>query len=222
MKRVYILCEGQSEEVFIRQVLAPYFININSQHCLIPIVTKTSAGHKGGGLKYHRIKKEILALLNHKEAFVSTFFDYYALPNDFPKYDKQNGDIYEKVAILEQGFYEDINDSDDCYQRFFPHIQPYEFESLLFSDIDKIIQADTEWSNNKSYFIGLKAIIDEFNNPELINNSLQTSPSHRLKNILPTYRKVLHGKIITEKITITHIREKCSHFNEWCKKIASL
>lgn len=124
MKRVYILCEGQSEEVFIRQVLAPYFININSQHCLIPIVTKTSAGHKGGGLKYHRIKKEILALLNHKEAFVSTFFDYYALPNDFPKYDKQSGDIYEKIAILER--------------------------------------------------------------------------------------------------TITHIRERCSHFNKWCDKIASL
>lgn len=58
MKRVYILCEGQSEEVFIKQVLAPYFININSQYCLIHIVTKTSAGHKGGGLKYHRIKKK--------------------------------------------------------------------------------------------------------------------------------------------------------------------
>ncbi len=57
MKRVYILCEGQSEEAFIKQVLAPHFININSQYCFIPIVTKTSTGHKGGGLKYHRIKK---------------------------------------------------------------------------------------------------------------------------------------------------------------------
>lgn len=218
MKRVYILCEGQSEEVFIKQVLAPYFININSQYCLIPIVTKTSAGHKGGGLKYHRIKKEILALLNHKEAFVSTFFDYYALPNDFPKCDEQDGDIYQKIAVLENGFCEDMNH----HQRFFPHIQPYEFESLLFSDIDKIIQADPEWNRNKTYLVRLKAIIDEFNNPELINGSQQTSPSHRLKNILPTYRKVLHGKNITEKITIAHIREKCSHFNEWCKKIVSL
>lgn len=222
MKRVYILCEGQSEEVFIRQVLAPYFININSQHCLTPIVTKTSAGHKGGGLKYHRIKKEILALLNHKEAFVSTFFDYYALPNDFPKYDEQDGDIYKKVAILEQGFYEDINDSGDCYQRFFPHIQPYEFESLLFSDIDKIIQADAEWNHNKICFAKLKTIIDEFNNPEWINNSKHTSPSHRLQAIFPTYSKVFHGRIIASNITITHIREKCSHFNKWCDKIASL
>ncbi len=63
-------------------------------------------------------------MLNYKEAFVSTFFDYYAMPSDFPKYDEQNGDIYEKIAILEQGFYEDINDSGDYYQRFFPHIQP--------------------------------------------------------------------------------------------------
>lgn len=88
--------------------------------------------------------------------------------------------------------------------------------------MEKIIQADAEWNRNKTCLIRLKVIIDKFNNPELINNSLQTSPSHRLKNILSTYRKVLHGRIITEKITITHIREKCSHFNEWCKKIALL
>lgn len=216
MKRVYIICEGQSEEAFIRQVLMPYF----KQHYLIPKVTKTSIGHKGGGLKYHRIKKEILNLLNHKEAFVSTFFDYYALPSDFPKYDEQvqGNDIYQKIDILEQGFCNDIN-----HQRFFPHIQPYEFESLLFSDIDKIIQADAEWSGKKPYLNALERIIQEFENPEFINNSPQTSPSHRLEDIFnKTYNKVLHGRIIAEKITITKIREKCKHFDEWCKKISSV
>ena len=214
---LYILCEGQSEEIFITQVLAPYFKNIKPYLYLKPIITKTSIGHKGGGLKYHRIKKEILNLLNHKESFVSTFFDYYALPDDFPKYNEQKGDIYEKIGILEQCFCNDIN-----HQRFFPHIQPYEFESLLFSDIDKISQADAEWCNDKSCLTKLERIIQEFDNPEFINNSLQTSPSHRLKDIFPKYRKVIHGKIITQNITITHIRNKCKHFDEWCKKIASL
>lgn len=66
--------------------------------------------------------------------------------------------------------------------------------------------------------MNLKKIIQDFNNPELINNSPQTSPSHRLKNIFPRYRKVTHGRIIAQNITITHIRNKCKHFDEWCKK----
>lgn len=216
IKRVYVICEGQSEEAFVKHILSQHFENL--QIYLTPIVIPTSPKHKGGGLNYDRIKFFITNKLKQdKDAFVSTFFDYYALPDDFPKYKEQKGDIYEKIGILEQGFYNDIND-----QRFFPHIQPYEFESLLFSDIDKISQADPEWSNNQSCLNELKKIIQEFNNPEFINNSPQTSPSHRLKDIFPKYRKVIHGRIITQNITITHIRSKCKHFDEWCKKIASL
>ena len=211
MNILYILCEGQSEEAFIKQVLAPYFESINLQ--ITPKITKTSANAKGGGLKYSRIKKEILNLLNHKQAFVSTFFDYYALPKDFPKYNEQSGDIYQKINILEQGFNEDIN----C-ERFFSHIQPYEFESLLFSDIDKIIKANPLW--NASHLTKLQRITQEFTNIELINNSPQTSPSHRLKNILPHYQKIIHGTEIAKKTTIATIRTKCRHFNEWCNKFS--
>ena len=144
------------------------------------------------------------------------------MPDDFPKYNEQKGDIYEKIGILEQGLCDDINTNDLYKQRFFPHIQPYEFERLLFSNIDKISQADAEWRNNQSCLNELKKIIQEFNNPEFINNSPQASPSHRLKDIFPKYRKVIHGRIITQNITITYIRSKCKHFYEWCKKIASL
>lgn len=213
--RLYILCEGQSEEAFIRQVLSPYFQNLNLY--IIPIITKTSQGHKGGGLKYQRIKKEIFDLLRYKESFVSTFFDYYALPKDFPQYSnqEQENDIYQKINILEQGLCEDINN-----ERFFPHIQPYEFETLLFSNINKIIEADASW--NSSHLSRLQQIIQEFDNIEHINNSPQTSPSHRLLTIFPTYKKIMHGKIISEKTTISCIREKCQHFNEWCNKISNL
>lgn len=218
MKRVYIICEGQSEETFVKHILSQHFENL--QIYLTPIIIPTSRKQKGGGLNYDRVKFFITNKFKQdKEAFVSTFFDYYALPNDFPKYDEQVqcNDIYQKIDILEQGFCDDIN-----HQRFFPHIQPYEFESLLFSDIDKIIQADAEWRNNQSCLNELKKIIQDFNNPELINNSPQTSPSHRLKNIFPRYRKVTHGRIIAQNITITHIRNKCKHFDEWCKKISSV
>lgn len=152
MKRVYIICEGQSEETFVKHILSQHFENL--QIYLTPIIIPTSRKQKGGGLNYDRVKFFITNKFKQdKEAFVSTFFDYYALPNDFPKYDEQVqcNDIYQKIDILEQGFCDDIN-----HQRFFPHIQPYEFESLLFSDIDKIIQADAEWRNNQSCLNELK------------------------------------------------------------------
>ena len=218
---LYILCEGQSEEAFINQVLKPYFQNTKPQLDFKPIITKTSPRYKGGGLKYHRIKKEILSLLNHKEAFVSTFFDYYALHNGFPQYNNQQGDIYQKIDSLEKAFCDDINGNLHP-KRFFPHIQPHEFEALLFSDISKIIETDTLWQGNKTYLAKLQSITNQFPNPELINNSTQTSPSHRLEAIFPTYQKVFHSKNIAQKITITHIRTKCRHFNEWCEKISSL
>ena len=40
MKNVYIYCEGQTEETFINEILAPYFANINIY--VTPIVCATS------------------------------------------------------------------------------------------------------------------------------------------------------------------------------------
>lgn len=219
MQRILVVCEGQSEESFVKHVLALYFNSLGLY--LIPIIPSSSKGHKGGALNYDRVKPFITKLLkNDTTAFVSTFFDYYALPQDFPKYKEQAGDIYEKIKILEQGFFENINDEFNS-ERFFPHIQPHEFESLLFSDIESIIEADPEWDKQKS-LVELKKIIQEFQNPELINNSRETSPSHRLKKLFPTYKKVSHGNIIAKKITIQTMRAKCSHFDEWCKQISAL
>lgn len=219
MQKIFIVCEGQTEETFVKHILASYFLSLNLN--LIPTIATSSKGHKGGALNYDRVKPFITNLLkSNKKAFVSTFFDYYALPNNFPKYHEQKGDIYEKIKILEQGFFENINDEFNS-KRFFPHIQPHEFESLLFSDIESIIEADPEWDKQKS-LAELEKIIQEFQNPELINNSRKTSPSHRLKSLFKTYKKVLHGRIIAQKITIQTMRIKCPHFDEWCNKISAL
>lgn len=223
MQRIFIVCEGESEETFVKHILAPYFYSLGLY--LTPFKLSTSKGHKGGALNYDRVKPFITKLLkSDKEAFVSTFFDYYALPDSFPKYHEQREDIYEKIKILEQGFSENINENMNKEfnpKRFFPHIQPHEFESLLFSDIESIIKADAEWDKQRS-LIKLEKIIQEFQNPELINNSHETSPSHRLKKLFPTYKKVLHGNIIVKKITIQTMRAKCPHFDEWCKQISAL
>lgn len=215
MRRVYIICEGQTEENFIKEVFAPYF---DPQ---IVTIQPLLVDKKGGALSYDRVKNFILRLVKYDAAaHVTTMFDYYALDTNFPGHNQLNEipDIYKKVKYLEEKFRDDIN-SIFSNNRFFPYIQPHEFESLLFSDINEIAKADPDWNQRAAQIISsLLEIVNDYPNPEEINNSYNTSPSHRLAQILnlPKYRKVLHGATIAKNIGIDNIRQKCKHFDEWC------
>lgn len=224
MRRVYIICEGQTEEKFIKDVFIPYFNFEQKDIYITPFCPKTSICnnkvHKGGGLSYSRIKQEVLNLLRRQDnPYVTTMFDYYALDTNFPGHNQLKAipDIYKKVKHLEEKFKDDIN-SIFSNNRFFPYIQLHEFESLLFSDINEIVKADPEWNQREALISSLSKIVNEYPNPEEINNSPSTSPSHRLAQILnlPKYRKVLHGTAIAKNIAIENIRQKCRHFGEWC------
>ncbi|HFN3269822.1 TPA: DUF4276 family protein [Campylobacter jejuni] len=218
--RCYVICEGQSEEKFINETLGSYFYNSNVY--LTPLIIPTSKGHKGGALAYNRVVDFIVKKLKQDpQAFMTTMFDYYGLDDEFLKENKADTDIYEYIEKIQKDFDEAIKQKCDT-NKFFSYIQPHEFESLLFSDITKIIKADAEW--NEGLICELECIIEKYNNPELINNSKETSPSHRLKKIFssPSYKKVLHGSKIAKEIGIDNIRSKCKHFNKWCEKISTL
>jgi len=59
------------------------------------------------------------------------FLILYALDNNFPNFSdsQKQTDVYKKVAALKQAFKEDIIKENTSFaSRFFPYIQPYEFE----------------------------------------------------------------------------------------------
>ncbi|MDA3816451.1 MAG: DUF4276 family protein [Prolixibacteraceae bacterium] len=73
MKRVIIICEGETEKEFCNTILTPYFakkdIFIQS-----PLIKKSM----GGIVKWSELKKQItLHLTNDSKAFVTTLIDYY-------------------------------------------------------------------------------------------------------------------------------------------------
>lgn len=91
MRRVYIICEGQTEENFIKEVFAPYF---DPQ---IVTIQPLLVDKKGGALSYDRVKNFILRLVKYDAAaHVTTMFDYYALDTNFPGHNQLNEipDIY--------------------------------------------------------------------------------------------------------------------------------
>lgn len=216
MKRVYIYCEGMTEEAFVNSVLYPYFIKFDIW--VIPIVCKTGSkdGQKfrGGAVNYAKLKDEICKLCKKHgcKAYVTTLFDYYAMPTDTPNIECSDTDLYRRISIIENSI-----DNDIGMRNFFFNFCVHEFEGLLFSQPDVFaeffdIDTATEIAHQRS----------EFPNPEFVNSSVHTAPSKRIMKVIPSYRKVSHGISIAQRIGIDKMIEECPHFRAWIEKIKSI
>jgi hypothetical protein len=222
MSRCYVVCEGQTEETFIRNVIAP--VLANQQIYLTARLITTSKGNKGGALSYERVRRFIINSLKEEQVFITTFFDLYALDNGFPHFSESQKqmDVYNKVTQLEQDFKEDIVKENPLFSnRFLPYIQPYEFEGLLFSDITKLTEIESAWAKKTDK---LKEVRNGAETPEHINDGYDTKPSARLKFFLnnPNYRKTLHGTLAIESIGIDKLLAECQHFAIWYNQLLSL
>lgn len=212
MKRaIYIICEGQTEEEFVNVILRPYF-NTLQIYDVRPILMSTSKGHKGGDIKYARLKFNIEKLLQHEQdVIVTTFIDFFRLKNDFPKFEPAQNILnkFERVTFLENAILEDIRNS-----RLIPYIQLHEFEGLLFSSKDGFqFLPDLKQANLNRLLLA----VDEKENPEELNDGPLTAPSKRLEQNILGYdkNKPFYGGIIAEINTIENILSRCLRFKNW-------
>ena len=144
-------------------------------------------------------------------------FDLYALPNDFPKFEEAEkiNDPYDKVAFLEKAMEKDIEDN-----RFLPYIQLHEFESLVLAKLSSLV---LEYFDRKDEIEKLNRLLSDFKgNAELINGNKHTAPSKRITKLIPEYHKVNAGTAIVKYTGMNFLKENCSHFNSWLKKLEKL
>jgi hypothetical protein len=223
MKRVCVVCEGQTEETFVRDVLAPAFIGL-SVH-LSPETIETSPGHKGGALRYDRVKRHLRNTLRQRNApTVTTLFDLYRLDQGFPEHanSKAQTDLGMRLDVLRAALHADIVAEAGCRpERFIPHIQPYEFEALLFSDVQTLSQVEAGW---QSALAELSAVRAAAHSPEYINDRPETKPAAHLERALknPSYHKRRHGPIAAMKIGLSKIESECVFFSGWLMKLRAL
>jgi len=222
---IYIIVEGQTEQTFVRDVLAPQMAN-KGIYLYSALIGKP--GHKGGNIRFDRVKKEIGHFLRQRhDTYISTMFDYFRIDSMWPgkkEVDQQirNGATLtasHKAELLEAATYEDIVKTfSEFYseKRFVPYIEMHEFEALLFSDANILAK------KSKIDILQILEIIEEYKNPEEINDDPVKSPAKRLKTLNSKYRKVVMGKVIAEAIGIPCIRKQCSHFNDWLIKFEEL
>lgn len=222
MVEVIVFVEGQTEERFIKLVISPALRHL--QVFVKPLMLRTSKNAKGGAISFDRLKFNARnTLRQNPDAVLGTFFDLYALDTQFPAYEKAKllTDVYARVKCLEDNLKLVITEYvGSRSNRFIPHIQPYEFEGLLFSDVAALSSIEPAWVNHLQKLREIRASVDS---PENINDGYATKPSERLKKLLqPKYKKTTHGPRAANQITLEAIERECPHFKYWMDSLRAL
>jgi hypothetical protein len=221
MIRLYIICEGQTEETFCNRLLLPYLAEHKVYIAPSSIAKK---GEKGGTIKFERLWRDVRNhLLGDPNAYCTTFFDFYGLPADFPGKElaTQKSNIQDKHTIICENLVQALVSKlklGEVTGRFIPYVQMYEFEALLFSYPQHI----AEWLGQAHLGEDFQKIRNTFASPEEINDSTETAPSKRILNLFAKYRKVKDGTDIAEYIGLQTIRQECHLFDTWLQQLESL
>ena len=222
MIRLHAIAEGQTEQAFVRHILAAHLAHFGvfaDARCVLTSKdNRAGKTYRGGLVSYVKARADILAWLKEDgdgHCRFTTLFDLYKLPKDFPGYEDAKGvsDPYRRVEMLEAALAQDIDD-----RRFIPYIQLHEFESLIFANPR---QLDWEYLEHDAAIRRLVNITNQ-TAPELINDGEETAPSKRILKEIPEYDKPGAGVAVVGKIGLPALREKCPHFAAWIKQLEEL
>lgn len=219
MRRVLISVEGQIEEIFVRDVLAPHLAGAGVALQQVILKTKRPAGapaERGGLSTWPKVERELRLLLGDTNAVaVTTMYDLYGLPIDTPGWPAAHGsgDPRQRAVQIESAIEEAVGD-----RRLRAYIQVHEFEALVFAAPSQVaIRAGSE-----SLGAEVAAIARSLGGPELVDDGPQTAPSKRLAALWPGYTKTLDGPAIVKASGLAAIRSQCPHLDAWISSLEDL
>lgn len=222
MARLLVHVEGQTEESFVNEVLRGHLAAWGYHSVAARIVGNVRQRERRGGIRvWHSVKKDIVNHLREDQhCIATTMVDYYGLPQTWPGRVRSEAlrSIAEKAGAVQEAIRDEViaemGPSFDA-GRFVPFIVMHEFEGLLFSDCASfsrgIFRPDLE--------ANLQGVRDQFATPEEINDSPDTAPSKRLKNLMPSYEKPLLGVLAAIEVGLAGIRNECPHFDSWLRQL---
>lgn len=219
--RLHFVVEGQTEETFVRDLLTSE-LALQGIFCDAHRVTTGRRGakvYRGGLLSFQHLRKDLELWMKQDpsaDSWFTTMVDLYRLPSDFPGMAESRAlaDPVVKAEFLEARFMDNPS-----HPRFVPHIQPHEFEALLFSDPPGFSIAFPMVTGTE--LAKLEAIRRAVETPEHVDEGDETSPSQRISKLLPEYDKRVSGPLIAKRIGLTKMRAACHHFDRWLKRLES-
>jgi nicotinamidase-related amidase len=222
--RLVVVVEGQTEEAFVKEVLCPHLAARQVFTSAMIVATRrdprTGAKSKGGGRRWAKWRNDIDKVLRTEaspQLRVTTLFDLYALPLDFPGADEHGElpDTVRRACVLEAAMAGAFDD-----WRLVPYLQRHEFEALVIAGIDQLPALLDPVHHAAVAALGAEVAGIA---PEDVNDSEHTAPSKRLlKHLGATYEKVTLGTLVTIAAGLPAIRAACPRFDAWVTTLENL
>lgn len=220
MAKLAVICEGKTERKFCEELLAAHLASHGVEVQAIEI--GVDCLQPGGNVTFARVLHDLELLLPDYD-YVTTLVDFFRLCDDWTGLKKISPGMSssEQAEAVEQSALDDAKTSlpkVDVGARFIPNVLMHEFEGLLFTDPEAIVDI----TRARASLADLTNVAAEFPSPEDINTGRETAPSKRLAKLGANYGKIAHGSRIARRIGLPSIRVKCPHFNEWLARLEGL
>ena len=207
MIRLAISVEGQTEETFVKDVLADHLRTVDVEP--YPVLLGRARGrHGGGSVGVDRLVSEMVDLHRNFDA-VTSLVDFYGFR------DKEDRTVEELEEHLSERIKGCISDA----RRVFPYVQKHEFEALLFSDVAAFKAIRPEADGAVETLAGVRR---QFATPEDIDDDPENAPSKRIAGVVAGYRKRLHGPLVALEAGLENIRRACPRFDDWLTRLEGL
>lgn len=223
-KQVAVVVEGACERDFLQSVVAP---SLGSKGVYLSASLIGKVGHKGGNVKFERFVTDVRNYLSQRsDLVVSMMVDFFRLDPNWPGMPKLQQHINsgasltlkEKAEALGQATVQALQQKIpaivDIEQRFIPYIQMHEYEALLFSQKEVLIEhlnIDEQRINK---------VLQQYETPEHINTNPNKAPAAQLQALSPRkYHKRRDGIVIAQKIGLYTIRQQCPIFDGWINSL---
>ncbi len=227
MTRLLVHVEGQTEETFVNEALAPHLYRLGITRVSARLIGNArQRSHRGGIKPWSAARKDIVAHLREDQECIATIMvDYYGMPKAgsgaWPGRSQAVATPFpHKAKTIHHRLQEDIRQAmgsgfDD--RRFVPYVMMHEFEAMLFSDCERFGEA----IGRPNLAPQFQEIRDQFATPEEIDDSPDTAPSRRIAKLIPNYEKPLMGNLAALEIGLDAIRSECPNFRCWLERLES-
>ena len=222
MTRMLVHVEGQTEETFVNNVLAPHLLRFGYTDVSARLLGNARQRCRRGGIRpWDSVRKSILNhLRDDRTAIATTMVDYYRLPPTWPGRKQAEGRVTlrARADAVEQAILADVSKEIGHPPRFVPYVVMHEFEGLLFSAPDRFAHS----IGKPDLAPAFRAIRESFETPEDINDSSDTAPSKRIINLYKGYQKSLTGATALRQIGLDTVRGACPLFDRWVEALEHL
>jgi len=218
-KRLFIYCEGQTEEMFVERLLRNHLAHhgVKVERPELCATSLDPQGQRGGFVNWDAIEfdlKQTFADDLDPNLRFTTLLDVYRMPPKLLTMSGFTGPVTTPadVETVEKTIEDVFSES-----RFKAYLQRHELEALLLADTDaleRVFHRDTAGLQT------MRTDIAGFANAEDINHGPTTHPAARLAAAVDGYEdlKASNAYFVLAEAGLETVRAKCPRFDEWLKQ----